>query len=135
MSQPKTDVDAEELRLLAEIAFTGVFYGLTMHAKDIFDYIEQNPKHREVGVLGKALAFISDGKLRDAIRLIERDVLEKNPDSLEGQLFAALALKMAGKVSHAERMSERAAQNGSETAKQFTQNLRSVSYAQNPPSY
>ena len=133
MSQSPTG--SEELRLLAEIAFTGIFYGLTMHAKDIFDYIEQHDQHREVGVLGKGLALISDGKFADATKAIEKGVLEKNPDSLEGQLFAALALKLAGKASHAERLSERAAKSGSEASKQFAQNLRSVNHAQNRPNY
>ena len=129
------EMRSEELRLLAEIAFTGVFYGLTVHAHDIFDYIEQHAEHREVGVLGKGLALISDGKFADASQMIEKDVLEKNPDSLEGQLFAALALKLEGKSSHAERLSERAVKNGSEMAKQFAENLRSVGYAQNRPNY
>ena len=136
MSQsPPSPTGSEELRLLAEIAFTGVFYGLTVHAKDIFDYIEQHDKHREVGALGKGLALISDGKFAEATKAIEKGVLEKNPDSQEGQLFAALALKLEGKASHAERLSDRAAKNGSETAKQFAQNLRSVSHAQKRPNY
>ncbi len=126
---------SEELRLLAEIAFTGVFYGLTVHAHDIFDYIEQHAEHREVGVLGRGLALISDGKFADATQVIEKGVLEKNPSSQEGQLFAALALKLAGHTSHAERLSERVAKNGSLSAKQFAENLRSVNYAQNRPNY
>ncbi len=126
---------SEELRLLAEIAFTAVFYGLTVHAHDIFDYIEQHAEHREVGALGKGLALISDGKFADAVQMIEKEVLDKNPDSLEGQLFAALALKLVGHASRAEKLSERAAKNGNETAKQFAQNLRSVNDAQHRPSY
>ncbi len=131
----QTPSGSEELRLLAEIAFTGIFYGLTVHAHDIFDYIEQHAEHREVGVLGKGLALISEGKFADAAQTIEKGVLEKNPDSQEGQLFAALALKLAGRASLAERLSERAAQNGSETAKQFAKNLRSINHAQNRPNY
>ncbi len=134
-AQNQAQGQAQELRLLAEIAFTGVFYGLTVHAGDIFEYIEQHSEHREIAVLGKGLALISDGKFADAVQTIEKGVLQNNPDSQEGQLFAALALKLSGRASLAEHLSERAAKDGSEEAKKFTQNLRSVIHAQNRPNY
>ena len=129
-------LSSAQLRLLAEIGFTGVFYGLSLAAKDIFDYIEQGTDHDEVGVLGNALAMISDGKYKAAARLIEQGVLAKNPDSVDGQLFAALALKLSGQSSQAERLAARATSKGDNgVAESFAKNLDSVSGGKLRPNY
>ncbi len=135
MPPPTEPLTASQLRLVAEIAFTGVFYGLSQNAKDIFDYIRDNTGHREIGVLGNALGMISDGKYAEAVQLIEKDVLQQNPDSVEGQMFAALALKLAGQVSHSERLSERASKNGSASVKEFAKNLSMVENSKRRPNY
>ncbi len=125
-----------QMRLLAEIAFTGVFYGLSTSSKDIFDYLQHNTNNPEVGVLGNALALISDGKYSVAARLIENGVLRNNPDSVDGQLFAALALKLAGQPSQAERLATRATADGADkVAMGFAKNLHSVSGVKSRPNY
>ena len=133
-SNPK--LTPAQLRLLAEIGFTGVFYGLSSASKDIFDYIEQRTGHAEVGVLGNALALISDGEHNAAARLIEQGVLAKNPDSVDGQLFAALALKLSGQSSQAERLAARATAKGDNgVAASFAKNLDSISGGKLRPNY
>ena len=129
-------ISSAQLRLLAEIAFTGVFYGLSSASKDIFDYIEHRTPNNEVGVLGNALALISDGKYVAAARLIEQGVLLQNPDSVDGQLFAALALKLAGQSSASERLATRATSlSEDKAAMDFAKNLHSVSNGKHRPNY
>ena len=120
------DDEGEKRRHLADIAFSGVFYGLADSAWVIFDYLEAKDENREVCLIGKAFCNLSAGQYEEARRLLEERVLKENPQSIEAKVFMALLFKLTGHNAQAEKFCRFLTENGEDIFAQLGQQIRNI---------
>ena len=101
---------------LMEIAFLGAFYGLTSHARCIFDYARDQggaERVKRLGEVGRMVSFVAERRFGEALKALEgRGIDPENlgsdseeTDILEAAL-CAYALRQC-KIGHAESLIEK----------------------------
>lgn len=96
---------AVDERVLLEIAFAGVCYGLTGQARDIFAYCHQIPKSRALSEAGLALTALAEGQPRQAIAILESLSPKDRQQTPLCAVFLAWAYKKANVMeTHSQRL-------------------------------
>ncbi|CAM2009302.1 tetratricopeptide repeat protein [Acanthopleuribacter pedis] len=88
--------EAEVLPLLLQAAVLGATFGFREEAKTICAKLSEIRPDSEIPWIALAYAQMSVGKHRQAVKVLEKYALPRNPDHPLTQAFLALALKLAG---------------------------------------
>lgn len=97
-----TPVNVPESKLLAEIGFLAAGRGLPSVARNILEaLLEANPSESGA-VIGLAIADLTEKKFDQAISILQKRVLDKDPDNDMALAFLGMSLKMAGRAAESE---------------------------------
>lgn len=91
-------------RYMADIAFSGVFYGLADSSWVIFDHLERQVKNTQPCIIGKAFCNIVAERYKEAREILEEQVLKEDPACIEAKVFLALILKLTKRNAQAEKI-------------------------------
>lgn len=90
------DFDSETVKVLAELGFIAVSYGLAEHADTIFKAFQVMRPDQEAGPLGRSLAAMTRGNVDEALLC-----LENAPPTDTIQTYRGLALLRKGEIDTA----------------------------------
>ncbi|WP_263079688.1 hypothetical protein [Endozoicomonas sp. Mp262] len=84
------------IKTLADIGFMASSSGQTKHAFAIFTGIEAVKPDSILPDIGYALEFMNKKKYQEAISILTKQALQKEPDSAAAKAFIGLALMLDG---------------------------------------
>ncbi|MCC9620362.1 tetratricopeptide repeat protein [Thalassospira sp. MA62] len=95
-------VTVPESKLLAEIGFLAAGRGLPSVARNILEgLLEANPDESGA-VIGLALADLSEKNFDQAISILQKRILDADPDNDMGLAFLGMSLKLAGRAAESD---------------------------------
>lgn len=101
MSSVPLPLDADAMRLLAEIGFIGAQGHQPTAARALFEALQVLRPDSNLPYIGRALAAISSGRAQDAVSILRDEGLKQHPGDAELLSFLGLALKEAGQSAEA----------------------------------
>jgi len=95
-------VSVETLRLISDIGFMATSNGLSTQAKSIFDAVELLRPDSVLPDIGKALNYLNLNQFQNALDVLEKKALKKEPDDPTVNAFIGMALMLMGRNNESE---------------------------------
>jgi predicted Zn-dependent protease len=102
MSDTNFPLNADTMRLIAEIGFMGTESGQAAPARVLFKALQLLRPESTVPYIGLAMAALAVEKSDEAIRILREEALAKHPKDMELMAFLGLALQASGKDAEAK---------------------------------
>ncbi len=94
------------VKILGDIGFMASSTGMTKHAFAIFAGIEKARPDSVLPDIGYALEFMNKKKYQEAISILKKQALKKDPGNAAAQAFIGLALMLDGHNKESEECLE-----------------------------
>jgi predicted Zn-dependent protease len=97
-------IDAEAMRLIAEIGFIGAQTGQVPAARALFQSLRVMRPDSTLPFIGLAMTELGADRADSAVRILREDALKQHPDDPELLAFLGLALQSAGRGGDAQKV-------------------------------
>lgn len=98
------DFEAKYLQLAAQLGFVACRNKMYDEARNIFEGLRDFRPEQECPVIGLASVDMATGKSEQAIELLEKDLLSRDPESVQGRTYKGMALMLSGDTSGAREL-------------------------------
>ncbi|WP_252176093.1 hypothetical protein [Endozoicomonas sp. 4G] len=120
--------DEKLIKTLADIGFMASSVGMSKHAFGIFSALEKVRPDSVLPTLGFALTFINKKMNQEALEILHKEAIPKDPDNPTVKAFIGMALMMEGRNREGEDYLTTANKEGDEEtatmARELLDNIR-----------
>lgn len=106
------DFEAKYLQLAAQLGFVACRNKMYDEAQEIFEGLQAFRPEQECPVIGLASVAMATGKSEQALELLDNNLLDKDPESIQGRTYKAMAMMLSGNANGAKMLLSEVTANG-----------------------